>query len=452
MHFPNPSIAWSRYEPGDTTPWNLSRVAHLHRRAGFAAPWSILQRDLKDGPEASLARLIDGEPTSTDGSTQADFAALHDGIGTQLGSSAEPTRLQAIWLYRMVFTPHPLLERMTMFWHNHFATSIAKVKNAALMQRQNALFRAHALGDFRALLTAIGRDPAMLIWLDSTDNKKAKPNENYAREVMELFTLGRGRYSEKDIQEAARALTGWFVVKDRFSVLPAQHDNGEKTILGQTGTFSGDDLPKILLAQPSCAFFVARKLYKQFVSDLDEPDDALLMPVAEAFRKSDYNIKVPVQMILSSKLFFDQSTIRERVKSPVEYVVGMIRSLEILQPTISSDKVAMACSDMGQTLYAPPSVAGWDGGAAWVNTTAMLARTNTALEVVDNSGRFDARGLAERHGAKEPKGQAKFYIDLLMQDGFDSKLVERVEATSIRTKDPKEVARLVLTSPEYQLS
>ena len=149
----------------------------------------------------------------------------------QLGPSADLARIQAIWLYRMIFTPHPLRERMTLFWHNHFATSDAKVQNPGLMLRQNSLLRSQALGDFGALVSAIGKDPAMLIWLDSTINKKAKPNENYAREVMELFTLGRGHYTEKDIQEAARAFTGWFVVRDQFQEVPRQHDDGVKTVL-----------------------------------------------------------------------------------------------------------------------------------------------------------------------------------------------------------------------------
>ncbi len=448
----DPLQCWSRYEPDDSAPWNLARVAHLHRRAGFAAPWSVLQRDLKEGPDASLERLILGESTSSDGTTAAEFATLHNGLATQLGGNAEATRLQAIWLYRMIFTPHPLLERMTMFWHNHFATSITKVKNAVLMLRQNALFRTHALGDFRTLLTEIGRDPAMLVWLDSTENRKAKPNENYAREVMELFALGRGQYSEKDIQEAARALTGWFVVKNRFNILPAQHDDGVKTILGHTGPFTGDDLPKILLEQPSCGLFVVRKLYKLFISDLDEPNDALLAPVANAFRRANYDIKVPVQMMLGSRLFYDGSTLRKRVKSPVEYVVGMMRSLEVLRPTVSTDKLAQACEQMGQSLYSPPSVAGWDGGTAWINTTAMLARTNTALGLIADTGRFSPEALAKMYQAREPKDLARFYLDLLVQDGFEPKLVERVEATALRTKDPKEVVTLILTAPEYQLA
>ena len=172
-------------------------MAHLHRRAGFAAPWAVLERDLREGPTASIERLLKGEGKSADGTPAAELESTLDAMTAQLGPSADLTRIQAIWLYRMIFTPHPLRERMTLFWHNHFATSDAKVQNAGLMLRQNTLLRSQALGDFGAMVSAIGKDPAMLIWLDSTINKKAKPNENYAREVMELFTLGRGHYTRE---------------------------------------------------------------------------------------------------------------------------------------------------------------------------------------------------------------------------------------------------------------
>ena len=196
---------------------------------------------------------------------------------------------------------------------------------------------------------------------------------------------------------------------------------------------------------------MARKLYKQFISDLDEPSDALLAPLADAFRKANYHIQVPLQMILGSQHFYDAATLRKRVKSPVEFMVGMIRSLEVLRPTVSLDQVAQSCSGMGQSLYAPPSVAGWDGGPAWINTTAMLGRTNASLSLIADTGRFDPLALATRNAAKDPKDQAKFYLDLLVQDSFATKLVERVEAASLRTKDPKDVVTLILTAPEYQL-
>ena len=420
----DPAKAWARFEPGPDRPWDLPGVAHLHRRAGFAAPWAILDRDRIDGVAAAVDRLIEGEPTSGDGQTAAEFAAFLDAMGDRLGASAAPERLRGIWLYRMIHSPRPLLERMTLFWHDHFATSIAKVGNPAAMQAQNALLRSHALGDFKTLLERVGKDPAMLIWLDATANRRAKPNENYAREVMELFSLGRGRYTETDIREAARALTGRFVNGDKFSELPAQHDAGPKTILGRTGTFSGDDLPSILLEQPSCAEFLARKLFRQFVSEVDAPSEALLAPLAGAFRASGYDIKAPVRMILRSNLFHDPAIRRRRVKGPVEMVIGAIRSLEALRPTVSADALGEACSRMGQTLYAPPSVAGWEGGAAWINSTALIARTNFSMALLskgdrDFGGRCDPTALAARHGFSGPTESTRFIVELLAQDAFD---------------------------------
>jgi hypothetical protein len=270
----DPERAWAPFAPSPEDPWDRARVGHLHRRAGFAAPWATLERDLRDGPEASVDRLLDGEPASVQGSSASEFAALMDAMASRLGSGDNLTRAQGVWLYRMIFTPHPLLERMTLFWHDHFATSNAKVASTALMQRQNALIRSHALGDFKALLEAMGRDPAMLMWLDATANRKAHPNENYAREVMELFTLGRGHYTEKDVQEAARAFTGGFVVRDRFQELPAQHDDGTKTLLGRSGAFRGDDVARVLLDQPACAEFLCGKLFQLFVSEVDDPPPA----------------------------------------------------------------------------------------------------------------------------------------------------------------------------------
>ncbi len=442
----DPTRAWAPFAPGAKSPWNLARVAHLHRRAGFAAPWSILQRDLKDGPVASVDRLLKGEATSGDGQTADEFDTLLDSMNAGVGSDATPTRLQGLWIYRMILTARPLRERMTLFWHNHFATSLTKVENPVLMQRQNDLLREHALGNFQTMLAVIGKDPAMLVWLDSTANRKAKPNENYAREVMELFTLGRGRYTEKDIQEAARAFTGAFVVRDRYSELPAQHDDGSKTIFGKTGRFKPDDLPGLLVSQPACAEFLCGKLYRQFVSEVDAPSPALIAPLAKVFRDSGYDISAPLRTILRSNLFFDDAVRRRRVKSPVDIAVGTIRALEIVKPTVSAEALAESCGRMGQTLYAPPSVAGWDGGTAWINTTAMLNRTNLALALLgtDNAqigGRCDAKALAAKHGVES----RKFYTDLLVQDAFDSKILGLV-------KEPAEVATLVLTTPEYQLA
>ncbi len=443
----DPARAWSPYEPGPDSPWDAPRVAHLHRRAGFSAPWRVVVRDVTEGPSATLARLLDGESATADGTPADEFEAQSDRMAERMSVSAALTRLQGLWLYRMIFSPHPLRERMTLFWHNHFATSQAKVNNSAMMQRQNGLLRRHALGDFGALLKEMARDPAMLVWLDSSANRKAHPNENFAREIMELFSLGRGKYSEKDIQEAARAFTGSFVQNDRYQNVPSQHDDGEKTLLGRTGRFSGDDVAAILLEQPSCAEFVAGKLFRMFVSDVDAPSPALIAPVAEAFRKANYDVKAPISLILKSKLFHDPAMKRKRVKSPVEFAVGTVRSLEILEPTVSADSLADACSRMGQSLYAPPSVAGWDGGPAWINTTTSLARSNFVLALLGKEdkglgGRFVPEQLMKKYGADDP---GRFFADLLVQDAFDGWVRAKLTGTA------REVATLVLTAPEYQL-
>lgn len=440
----DPAKAWSLFEPSPTDPWDIARVAHLHRRAGFAASWDVLKRDQTEGMTASIDRLLSGESKSLDGLPASEHEELMDGMAARIASGNGLPRLQASWLYRMIFTPFPLRERMTLFWHNHFATSNAKVNNTVVMQRQNDLLRHHALGKFAPMLTEMARDAAMLQWLDCTANRKAHPNENYAREVMELFTLGRGNYSEKDIQEAARAFTGTFVQNDKFKAVPSQHDDGEKTVLGKTGRFRGDDIAPILLEQKACAEFLCKKLFRQFVSEVDTPSPELIAPLADAYRSSDYDIKVPVSMILKSKLFHDPAMRRKRVKSPIEFTIGSIRSLEILKPTVSADALAEVTSKMGQALFAPPSVAGWEGGPAWINTTTTLARSNFALSLVGKDGpfggRFDAKPLA-RKGGKDP---AEFYVDLLVQDAFDAKVRSKIKGN--------EAVTLVLTSPEYQLS
>lgn len=458
----DPRRAWEPFRPDGSRPWDLEAVGHLHRRAGFAAPWAVLRRDLKDGPEASVERLLDGEPTAGDGTSASEFEAFLDAMAGRLGPTGDLEGLQAIWLYRMIFTPHPLRERMTLFWHNHFATSNAKVNNPALMQRQNDLLRSQALGDFRALLHAIGKDPAMLIWLDSTVNKKAHPNENYAREVMELFSLGRGHYSEKDVQEAARAFTGWFVIRDEFSVVPKQHDDGPKTVLGRKGNWSGEDIPGILLDQPACPEWICRKLFRYFVSESHSPSEEMLAPLARAFRDSGFQVRVPVAMILRSNLFFDPSVRRTRVKCPVEFAVGTIRALEVLKPTVAPSAMARACVQMGQSLYAPPSVAGWEWGRAWINSTTMLARANLVLALLSEDDeamgrRCDPAKLAGRHGFHGPAEAARFLLDLLLPGPVEASVKDPIlkVAASKPADVPgavREAARRIMNLPEYQLA
>ncbi len=253
------------YVPDSRAPWDLRRVVHLHRRAGFAATWGELQRDLKDGPEASIDRLLQG--TSRSCGVPSDFAAFADRLADLALAVPEPGRLKGWWVYRMLFGPDPLTERLTLMWHDHFATSNLKVSDLALMRRQNETLRSLGRGPFGRLLHAMLRDPALLIWLDAPENTRRHPNENLARELMELFTLGIGHYSEDDVKQAARALTGWKLAGEGARFVPARHDPGAKTILGRTGALDADGLAAILLDHPATARRLAWRLGHEFLGE-----------------------------------------------------------------------------------------------------------------------------------------------------------------------------------------
>jgi uncharacterized protein (DUF1800 family) len=223
------SQAWSSYRPCEAAPWDMRRVVHLHRRAGFAATWRELHRDL-DGPDAAVERLLRGVAYTS--GVPDDFDVMSRVIGDAAVASDNADRLKAWWIYRMLFGPDPLTERLALVWHDHFATSNLKVNDLTMMRRQNELFREFGRAPFGELLTPVAHDPAVLVWLDAPANRKGHANENLAREIMELFTLGIGHYTEEDIKEAARALTGWSVVGGEFREIAAHHDDGEKTLFG----------------------------------------------------------------------------------------------------------------------------------------------------------------------------------------------------------------------------
>ncbi len=287
----------------------------------------------------------------------------------------EGLELRAWWIAEMLATPSPLTERMTLFWHNHFVSSQQKVRFARLMYRQNATFRTHALGDFRALLHAAAREPAMLVYLDVAQNRRGQPNENFARELMELFTLGEGHYTEQDVREAARAFTGWSLDRETGAFLfrPALHDRGSKTVLGSSGRFDGDAILDLLLARPETAKFIVTKLWREFVAP--EPDAAEITRIADAFRRSNYSIKVALRELLTSDAFFAPEHRGVLVKSPVELVVGTLRQLGIA--TTDGLPFAIAAAGMGQNLFSPPNVKGWPGGEAWINA-ARFSRASSS--------------------------------------------------------------------------
>ncbi len=288
----------------------------------------------------------------------------------------EGLEMKTWWMREMIESPAPLKERMTLFWHNHFATSQQKVNRSQGMWRQQATLRADALGNFRTLLHGIAKDPAMLVYLDGARSRKEAPNENFAREVMELFTLGEssqgGRYTEQDIKEAARAFTGWGVEQDDFSfrARPAFQDTGSKTLLGRTGDFDGDAALDVMLDQPAAARFIVGKLWKEFVSPT--PDAAQVDRIAARFRASGFDISVALNELFTSDAFWSPANRGSLVKSPVDLVVGTVRQFDFSYTDVTP--FVLKSAQLGQNLLVPPNVKGWPGQNAWISTTTLLER------------------------------------------------------------------------------
>jgi hypothetical protein len=456
----DPQSAWEPFSPTRRSRWDFIKAAHLLRRAAFGASWAEIQKAVADGPELTIDRLLAGGDGLVEFSTSAE--ELVDGA-VKTGDGAQ---LEAAWMHRLLNSPHPLLERLTLFWHDHFATSLAKVEDLSLMQRQNDTLRRYALGSFAELLHAMTRDPAMLIWLDSNTNRKDAPNENYAREVFELFSLGLGQYTENDIKEAARALTGWSVQSRAAFFDPAQYDDGEKQVFGQRGRYTSGDVVRLCLGQKACSKFLVRKLFQELISDAARPGDHLIDPLAEDFRQRDYDVAWLVRRMLNSWVFFSEASIRQRVKSPVEFVVGTVKAF---QGRLSPSRAAQMTTDLGQKLFYPPSVKGWDGGRLWLNSATLLRRQNMAFELTRGEGaglRCDPAATAVANSASDPRAMADFFLNLLSQDTRESSrtgLIAKIEDEArleglnpLRPRQNRErfaraAAHLVLTMPEYQL-
>ncbi|MCA9147193.1 MAG: DUF1800 domain-containing protein, partial [Planctomycetales bacterium] len=375
----DPTWAWTPYRPSESQPWNRIRAAHLFRRAGFGATSQELDAAVGRDPDEIVAGLVTPN-------LDAEFESESDAFATTILASGNPKQLSAWWSYVMLRTPHPLLEKTTLFWHGHFATSAAKVEDAGAMYAQNRLFRQYALGDFGKLTHAIARDPAMLIYLDSVTNRKAHPNENFARELMELFCLGEGNYSEKDIQELARCFTGWEIRRGSFRFNRFQHDTGSKSIFGQTGPMPESESIDIVLDQPAAPQFIVRKLIRYFLFDEPAASDELVAPLANELSEHAWDIGHVVRRILSSQLFYSDQVIGRKVRSPVDLVVGLLRTLE---GSTNAYQLGDDLDMLGQGLFYPPNVKGWDGGRAWINSSTLLGRANVIGRIVrDEKTRF----------------------------------------------------------------
>ncbi len=436
-------------------------MAHLHRRAGFGATRAELERDIAAGPAESVERFL--SPTDPSEEERAIRAGLRAGAV----ASSDPRRLRAYWLYLMLLGNDPLRERLTLFWHGHFATSLTKVDSVTALAGQVETLRKGALGGFAGLLEAMIADPAMLVWLDGGTSHRERPNENFAREFLELFTLGAGAYSERDIREAARAFTGWVPAggnpmpadaNPNFEFDDEAHDLGPKAFLGQTGNWKAADIVRIALARPEAARHLARKLYRAFVAEENEPTAGLIEPLADALRSSGYSIHHVISMILRSRHFYSRASYRRRIKSPVEFTIGLLRMLEVSRPNVNLMAAATACTKQGQELFAPPNVKGWVGGKAWINSSTILERLNWATDVVwGNPDRgvppYNPVDWAGSHNLTREAGAGAF-IHLLLQDDLASASRDLILAAD-RDHDVnglRKALQCVLLCPEFQLA
>ncbi len=395
--------------------WSLNTAAHLLNRAGFGGPPTEIEKLAALGLEQAVAHFVDydrvADSTPNPAWAQPDPERAERLRAARTASPEERRRIQreeqksqlrhlvdlrGWWLERMAKGPRPLQEKMVLFWHGHFATSAQKVRDAYLMWRQNELFRRLATGSWLELLLEVAKDPAMLVWLDQAQSRKEHPNENFAREVMELFALGEGHYTEKDVTEAARALTGWSYdrLSQKFIERPNWHDTGTKTIFGREGTFDGTTFLELVVAHPRAAEFITSKLWRFFAGD--EPPPEVANALAASFRQAGCQFKPLLHEIFKSAAFYSPAVVRNQVKSPVQWLVGSVRVLEreLPPPLVSSALIR----NLGQDLFAPPNVKGWDGGLSWITTNTLLTRYNEAAALV----RGDVSSLVGMGGGRRP--------------------------------------------------
>ncbi len=504
--------------PADNT-WTLAEAAHLLNRAGFGgnpadikalhalgrvkAVDSLLSPDEPDSAfpppawateEQALAEMRERaqqfqelQRARRDSSPEeAERARREAQKSAQQENRRHALEAQAWWFRRMLQTRAPLREKMVLFWHDHFATSIQKVKQTVLMVWQNQLFRTHAFGSFRELTQAILMDPAMMLYLDTQNSRKGKPNENFAREVMELFTLGEGHYTEQDIREAARAFTGYQMNRLNAKVTHnrRQWDPTDKTVLGRTGAFTGREVIDVLFAQPAAARLVPAKLWAFFVSE--NPPTPVIDVLAEAFRAADFKVEPVLRRIFLSKEFYAAAVVRDQIKSPIHFLVALLKQLEIAAPPTGFPITAQ--QQLGQVLFMPPNVAGWDWGKAWINTNTLLTRYNLAGSLTKGAGasmpgmqQGEAKGKDRQmtranremnRGWTGPNYKAiappdlrntpEALVDSLINRFFQGTIAKKHRATFIEYATAKtgailtdtetaELCHLILSTPEYQL-
>jgi uncharacterized protein (DUF1800 family) len=330
------------------------------------------------------------------------------------------------------------------------------LNNAQWMREHVRLLRRHALGSFAALVQAITRDVAMLQWLGADANRKAAPNDSFARALLETFTLGPGHFTEDDVREAARACTGWFVLRGQLRYLPQEHDETTKHILGREGNFTAEDVVRLVLAQPATAETVTRRLYRWLISETQEPGKELIAPLAESFAR-DYDVTRLVETMLRSNLFFSPQAYRQKIKCPVEFAVGIAKAMESM---VSTTQLAQDVAGLGQDLCRPPTVKGWAGGRHWINTATVVGRQNLASSLLQAGQPYDGKlnpwAVARKHGHTTAESAAGFLLDLFLQGDLAPDVREALPMPTADGDDPEATLRrfacVVTTLPEYQLA
>ena len=399
---------------------DLALMAHLLRRTGFGANRDQLEAYSARGYDATLEELLHPEQQPPFDDDLAYRYVPYYRMGTSIDS------YQSFWIYKMISTNRPLEEKMTLFWHHVFATSYSKLQRNPQMGKQYQMLQSRALGSFRTLLIELARDPAMIFWLDNCENHKGRPNENFGRELLELFSLGVGmdgqpNYTEDDVKECARAFTGWTMATQLprypygdyvwdFEYRPDDHDDGEKVFLGQRGRFNGEDIIDIIVRQPATARFLARHLYNYFVAD--EPqvpawqttppqDPQAVKTLEEEYFRSNYDIRSVLRVLFRSDFF--KNARFKKVKSPAELVAGVMRLVDdYTSPKPFSHEISAAASYMGQDLLNPPTVEGWHTGKEWIDSGALVERVNFASSKIGDISKPGVRRMIQRLEALGP--------------------------------------------------
>jgi uncharacterized protein (DUF1800 family) len=449
-------------------------MAHLMRRAGFGARREELERYATQGYEATVEWLL--HPQDDNGIEEDIVDRYYIDIDDL--RNADPTN--AWWLYRMINTANPLQEKMGLFWHGLFATAYEKVENGRATAAQIEMFRRHCLGNFRTLLLELSRDPAMIIWLDNNTNHKGAPNENYGRELLELFSMGVGNYTEDDVKECARAFSGWTVANINarypwgpfpmeFEYRPEDHDDTEKTFLGERGRFNGEDIIDIIVRQPATGRFVATKLYNFFVSDEPAPGEAI-ETLASAYFESNCDMRSVMRVLLNAEFF--KSARFAKVKSPAEMVASVLRLVgDFPEPQPGLLETTYESKYMGQELLNPPTVEGWHTGKEWIDSGSLVGRVNFASNKVSDLALPGVRDIVERLSTggplMSPEEMVDGCLDLLgpleVEEKTYASLLEKARrAGAIRLDTPEsraefarrvgEMLQLIVATREFQFA